>query len=514
MKGSKESKDFMNRVELRNISKSFGGITALKNVTLKVFPGEIHALVGENGAGKSTLMKILSGAYTKDTGQIFIDDIEVQIKNTHDSKKLGIGIIYQEFSIVPELSVAENIFLNKFHSTGFWMKWGKMKKKAEELISSIGFSINPSLKAGDLSIAQQQIVEIAKALSENVRVLILDEPSAVLGPQEIQKLFDTLERLKKEGVAIIYISHHLSEIFQIADRITVLKDGTSSGSLLVSETDRDSIIKLMLGRSLDTMYPLRDSIIGEEVLKVVDISHGEKVKGVSLAIKEGEILGIAGLVGSGRSETVRAIFAADKREKGRIFLSGKELQLQTPRKAVRMGIGMVPEDRKQHGVILSLTIKENISLTNFKGITDHFGFIEAKKESNNTNELIRRLSIKSENENQEVSKLSGGNQQKVALAKWLNRDCRVMIIDEPTRGIDIGAKVEIYNLINELSQKGVAIIVISSETSELMGICDRIIIMRKGQIQGDLTKQEFSEEDILRLSIGVSENVTSHQSVH
>jgi ribose transport system ATP-binding protein len=500
----------MNRVELRNISKSFGGIAALINVTLKVLPGEIHALVGENGAGKSTLMKILSGAYTKDAGQIFIDDTEVQIRNTHDSRKLGIGIIYQEFSLVPELSVAENVFLNKLGVTGFWMKWAKMKKRAEELIDSIGFSIDPSLKAGDLSIAQQQIVEIVKALSEHVRVLILDEPSAVLGPQEIQKLFDTLKRLKKEDVAIIYISHHLSEVFQIADRITVLKDGTSSVSLPVSETDRDSVIRLMLGRSLDTMYPLRNSNIGEEILKAVDISQGEKVKGVSLAVRKGEILGIAGLVGSGRSETVRSIFAADKRKKGRIFLSGKEIQLRSPRKAVKMGIGMVPEDRKQHGVLLPLTVKENISLTDLKGISDHFGFIKAKKESNNTTELIRKLSIKTENENQEVAKLSGGNQQKVVLAKWLNRNCRVMIIDEPTRGVDVGAKVEIYNLINELSQKGVAIIVVSSETSELIGICDRIIVMRKGQIQGELTKKEFSEEDILRLSIGANENAAKN----
>jgi ribose transport system ATP-binding protein len=503
----------VNRVELRNISKSFGGITALKNVTFKVMPGEIHALVGENGAGKSTLMKILSGAYTKDTGQVFIDGKEVQIKNTHDSKKLGIGIIYQEFSLVPELSVAENVFLNQLGTTGVWMKWGKLKKKAEELITGIGFSINPSVKAGDLSIAQQQIVEIAKALSENVRVLILDEPSAVLGSQEIQKLFDTLRRLKKEGVAIIYISHHLSEVFRIADRITVLKDGISSGSLQVSETDRDTIIRLMLGRSLDAMYPLRDSIIGEEILKAVDIHLADKVKGVSLSIKEGEIVGIAGLVGSGRSETVRNIFGADKRKQGKIFLSGKELQLGSPRKAVSMGIGMVPEDRKQQGVILSLSIKQNISLTNFKGITGHFGFIKAKKETNNTVELIRKLTIKTENENQEVGKLSGGNQQKVSLAKWLNRDCKVLIIDEPTRGIDVGAKVEIYNLINELSLMGVAIIVISSETSELMGICDRILVMRKGQIQGELAKKEYSEEDILRLSIGVTENPAPGQSV-
>ena len=492
----------VNRVELRNISKSFGGIKALKNVTFKVIPGEIHALVGENGAGKSTLMKILSGAYTKDTGQIFIDGTEVQIKNTHDSKKLGIGIIYQEFSLVPELSVAENVYLNQLGATGFWMQWGKMKKKAEALINSIGFSINPALKAGDLSIAQQQIVEIAKALSEHVRVLILDEPSAVLGPQEIKKLFNTLKSLKKDGVAIIYISHHLNEVFQIADRITVLKDGISSGSLPVSETDRDSIIRLMLGRSLDAMYPLRDSVIGNEVLKAVDIHVADKVKGVSLSIKEGEIVGIAGLVGSGRSEMVRAIFGADKRKQGQLFLFGKELQLRSPRNAVRKGIGMVPEDRKHHGVILSLTVKQNISLTDYKGITNYVGFIKAKKEQSNVLELIRKLTIKTEHENQEVGTLSGGNQQKVSLAKWLNRDCNVLIIDEPTRGVDVGAKVEIYNLIHELSHKGVAVIVISSETPELMGICDRILVMRKGQIQGELANNEYSEEDILNLSIG------------
>ena len=384
------------------------------------------------------------------------------------------------------------------------MKWGKIRKEADELIKKIGFSINPSSKAGDLSIAQQQIVEIVKALSEHVRVLILDEPSAVLGPQEIHKLFNTLERLKKEGVAIIYISHHLSEIFQIADRVTVLKDGISSESLHVSETDRNSIIRLMLGRSLDTMYPLRNSVIGEEVLRAVDIYLADKVKGVSFDLKSGEIVGIAGLVGSGRTETVRAIFAADKRKKGKIYMSGKEVQIRSPWEAVRKGIGMVPEDRKQHGVILSLSIKNNISLTDFKGIADHFGFIKAKKESNNANGLIGKLAIKIQNENQKVGDLSGGNQQKVSLAKWFNRDCKVIIIDEPTRGVDVGAKFEIYNLINELSHKGVAIIVISSETEELMGICDRILVMRNGQIKGELVKNEFSEEDILRMSIGAN----------
>jgi ribose transport system ATP-binding protein len=494
----------MNRVELRNITKSFGGVAALKSVTLKVMPGEIHALMGENGAGKSTLMKILSGAYNRDSGQIFIDGDEVHIRNTHDSQKLGIGIIYQEFSLVPALSVAENIFLNQLGSTGSWMKWKRMKKDAGEIIKSLGFNIDPSLTAGDLSIAEQQIVEIAKALSENVKVLILDEPSAVLGPKEIQKLFDILNRLKKEGVAIIYISHHLSEIFQIADRVTVLKDGTSSESLLISETDRDSIIRLMLGRSIDTMYPVHKSVTGEELLRANDIHLAEKVRGVSLAIKAGEIVGIAGLVGSGRTETLRAIFAADKQKKGRIFLAGKESILNSPRMAVRKGIGMVPEDRKQHGVIMALTIKKNISLTDMKKVSNRFGFINAAKEKDNAVGLIKNMNIKAADENQEVGHLSGGNQQKVSLAKWLNRDCSVMMIDEPTRGVDVGAKVEIYRLINELSQKGVAILVVSSETAELMGICDRILVMSNGRIQGELERKNFSEEEILRLSIGAN----------
>ena len=504
----------MDRVELRNISKSFGGIAALRDVTLKISPGEIHALVGENGAGKSTLMKVLAGAYLKDKGQIFIDGTEVQIKNTYDSKKHGIGIIYQEFSLVPDLSVAENIFLNQLGVNGFWMNWRQLKQKSEDLINSIGFEINPSCKVIDLSIAQQQIVEIAKALSEKVRILILDEPSAVLGLQEVQKLFDTLRQLKKEGVAIIYISHHLSEIFRIADRITVLKDGKSCGSLIAAETSRDSIIKQMLGRSLDAMYPPRETIMGDEILKVCDINLGKKVKGVSFSLKAGEILGIAGLVGSGRTETARAVFAADKRETGRIFLDGKELNLKSTAKAVKSGIGMVPEDRKQLGVILSLTVKENISLTNYKGITDKIGFIKKGKESGRITGLIKRLGIKPENENQETGKLSGGNQQKVVLAKWLNRDCRVLIIDEPTRGVDVGAKVEIYHLINELSLKGIGLIVISSETSELMGICDRIMVMRKGEVQGDIPRKDFSEETILRLSIGADHNSATMNAIH
>jgi len=492
----------MYRVELLNITKSFGGITALKDVTLKIRAGEIHALVGENGAGKSTLMKILSGAHSKDTGRIFIDNSEVQISNTHDSKKLGIGIIYQEFSLVPDLSVAENIFLHQLGGKSLWMRWKSLKRKAESLLNGIGFQIDPAIKVSQLSIAYQQIVEIAKALSEKVNVLILDEPSTVIGPYEIQKLFDTLRRLKDEGVAIIYISHHLSEIFQIADRISVLKDGRSSDSLLVSETDRDSIIKLMLGRSLDTMFPSRSPVIGKEILKAEFLNFRDKVKNVSLSLKAGEILGIAGLVGSGRSETARIIFGAEKMESGKISFFGEQLHEASPYRSYKNGIGMVPEDRKQHGIILSLSVKHNLSLMNLNEISGILGFISSKRESDHAITLIRKLSIKLQDADTEAAKLSGGNQQKVSIAKWLGRNNKVMIIDEPTRGIDIGAKAEIYKLLNELANQGVGIILISSETSELTGICDRILVMRKGQICGELEKKDFSEEDILRLSIG------------
>jgi len=308
--------------------------------------------------------------------------------------------------------------------------------------------------------------------------------------------------LKKDGVAIIYISHHLSEIFKIADRVTVIKDGASSETLDVAKTDRDAIIKMMLGRTLNAMFPPRTTTIGKAVLRAENISFANKVKSVSLQVKEGEVVGIAGLVGSGRTETVRAVFGADKRSKGDVFMYEKKMHFHSPADAVKHGIGMVPEDRKMQGVILSLPIKENISLTNLKGISNRPGFINTAKETNNTDGLIKKLAIKTPNGNLATGKLSGGNQQKVVLAKWLNRDCKVMIIDEPTRGVDVGAKVEIYSLINDLCDQGVATIVISSETTELMGICDRILVMREGQIQGELSKAEFTEENILRLSIG------------
>lgn len=494
----------VHKVELKDISKSFGGISALKQVTFKVKRGEVHALMGENGAGKSTLMKILSGAYPKDSGVIKIDDREVQIRNTHDSKDLGIGIIYQEFSLVPELSVAENIFLNQLGNYGFWVDWDKMRKDADALIHSIGFDIKASAKVKHLSVAQQQIVEIAKALALDVSVLILDEPSAVLGYHEIKKLFATLEALRKKGVAIIYISHRLEEIFQIADRVTVLRNGVSSESFDIAETDKDAIIKLMLGRSLDAMFPPHESRIGAELLKLENISVAHKVHGVSFSVKAGEIVGIAGLVGSGRTETLQAVFSGEKRKHGRITLSNKEIRPRSPRQAVRAGIGMVPEDRKAEGLIVALPIRDNISLTNLGSVSNKVGFLYKGKEKRRVNDLMQTLKVKAKDETITASKLSGGNQQKVVMAKWLNVDCSVMLIDEPTRGVDVGAKVEIYNEIYGMADKGIGVVVVSSDTMELLGICDRILVMHEGNIKGELSKDQFSEENVLRLAINES----------
>lgn len=492
----------MHRVELINISKSYGGISALKDVTLKVHAGEIHALVGENGAGKSTLMKVLSGAVSRDAGRIRIDGKEAYIQSTLDSKKLGIGIIYQEFSLVPDLSIAENVFLSQLNAGGSWINRGQLRKKAGEIINNIGFHMDPAIKVHKLSIAHQQIVEIAKALSEKVKVLILDEPSAVLGTHEVHKLFNTLKKLRQDGVSIIYITHHLEEVFEIADRVTVLKDGTSRESLMVSKSNKDELVRLMLGRSLDTMFPERQMELGRELLKAENIVPEGLGSGINLTVREGEVLGIAGLVGSGRTELLRAIFSADARMQGRINIYGKSQSIRSPSDAVKAGIALVPEDRKRQGAILSLPVKQNISLANMKEISNSVGFIKQGKEKLRAQKLIQKLSIKTKDENALVSTLSGGNQQKTVLAKWVNRQCPVILIDEPTRGVDVGAKVEIYRLINELSLQGVAVVMVSSESEELMGMCDRILVMRAGNIQGELTKKDFTEENILRLAIG------------
>jgi len=491
-------------LEMTGISKSFGVVSVLENVNLKVKHGEIHALLGENGAGKSTLIKILSGVHQKDAGQVILNGKTINPKNTHEGQMLGINVVYQELSLVNDLSVAENIFLHKLGASKFWINWKEINKDAQVLIDSLGFDIDPTASVRDLSIVQKQVVEIAKALSEDTKILVLDEPTTVFDPTDTQKLFDNLLQLKERGISIIYISHHLEEIFKIADTVTVLRDGVDTGSMPVKDTNTDGIIKLMIGRELKDLYPARNITISTApIFEVKNLTAKDTlVHDVSFSVKAGEVLGIAGLGGSGRTETVKLIFGADQKKSGKLILNGAEITTKSPADAVGYKIGLVSEDRKEEGVFLPLSIRKNISVTNFEAITGRFGFINKEKENSNVQSLIEKLNIRTPSAVTPVKNLSGGNQQKVALAKWLSIDSKIILIDEPTRGGDVGAKVEIYQLINEVAKKGVGVIVISSDMPEVMGMADRILVMHEGTIYGELSKEKFSEENILRYAIG------------
>jgi ribose transport system ATP-binding protein len=486
---------------MTNIFKSFGGVIALHDVTFQVLPGEIHALVGENGAGKSTLVKILSGAIQKDNGNIKIDRKNVHIKSPHAARKLGIGIIYQEFTMAPDLTVAENVYLHHLSNKRGLMNWPALFKNADQLIKSIGFDINPRHIVGGLSVAYQQVVEITKALSEDVKILILDEPTAVLAPKETERLFDVLRKLKSQNVSIIYISHRLDEIFQIADKITVLKDGHNAGEVASSNATTNDLIQMMIGRKLTAMFPKRKINIGEEIFSVKNLRRGNTVKNISFSLQSGEILGLTGLVGSGRTETLRAIFSADKKDKGQIFINHRSQKINSPRQAVRTGLALVPEDRQNHGIILSMSVKDNITMSMIKTVCSKIGIIKKRKEKSIIEELIQKLQIKTQSIDTFAGHLSGGNQQKVVLAKWFGRVCKVIMLDEPTRGVDVGTKIEIYQLINDLAEQGLGIVMVSSELGEITGMCDRALVIKEGQIQGTLDKEELTEENIIKMSI-------------
>ena len=491
-------------VEMQNICKIFGGVKALQDVSFQIKAGEIHALVGENGAGKSTLMKILSGAYKRDSGNIYIDGQLTQINKPKDGIDNGISIIYQEFALINSLTVAENIFIDKLNDNGQLINWKKLRKKAGDVLDSLGFGNIPANKTvSELSVAHQQVVEICKALARKSSVLILDEPTAVLATSEVEQLFKLLNELRAEGVAIIYISHRLDEIFSLCDRITVMKDGTYVGTYETSEMDEKKLVSLMIGRTLESYFPERESNFGQMALTVENIHSGKAVKDVSFEVREGEVLGISGLVGSGRTETMRAIFGADPLDGGRIILSGKEISIKSPMKAVKHGIGMLPEDRKAHGVLLNMPIRNNITLTRLKSFVGPFGVINEKKETAFINEMVKKLAIRAASIENNVSSLSGGNQQKVAISKLLAADCKVLILDEPTRGVDVGAKIEIYKIINELVSQNYAVIMISSEMMEIIGMCDRAIVMRNGSIAAELQKDELTEQNLINYSMGV-----------
>lgn len=492
------------QIEMKNICKSFDGVNALKAVDFNVKKGEIHALVGENGAGKSTLMKILAGVHNMDEGQILIDGCEVHISSPKAGIAHGISVIYQEFALVNDLTVAENIFIDNLNKNKRIINWKKLRADAKEILDELGFGqIDPKKLISELSVAYQQIVEICKALSRKTSILILDEPTAVLSSNEVEQLFRLLKKLKESGVAIIYISHRMKEIFSICDRITVLKDGEYVATVETKDIDEKRLVNMMIGRDLKGYFPQRESKIGNIMMEVKNLKRKNTVNDVSFNVRAGEVFGISGLVGAGRTEAMRAIFGEDKKDSGAIFLDGKEIKINSPKTAVKYGISLLPEDRKNQGVLLDIPIIHNITISCLKKLSRFGGVIKRKEEVLFANDLVVKLKIKLGSVQDNTSSLSGGNQQKVAISKLLAAGSRVLILDEPTRGVDVGAKIEIYNIINSLVEEGYAVIMISSEMPEIIGMCDRVAIMRGGKIVGELSKQDICEENLINYAIGV-----------
>jgi ribose transport system ATP-binding protein len=488
-------------LQMKNISKTFPGVTALKSVDFDLMKGEVHALVGENGAGKSTLIKILSGAIPKSSGEIYINRELFEITNPLQAQSLGIAVIYQELMLAPALSAAENILLGRFPRR--WSVFVDKKKlfaTAKQLTTMLGLKLDLNLPLQLLTIAQQQMIEVAKALSLKAQIIVMDEPSAVLTPHELDKLFQVIAQLKRDGVSFIYISHRLDEIFRIADQVTVLKDGVVQGTRLISEVTRSQIINMMVGREIKaTDEKYEDKADRKVILEVKNLQSEHLNEPVNLTLYQGEILGIAGLVGAGRSELVRAIFGADKKMSGEIFIDAKSVTINSPGDAVQLGLGLVPEDRKSQGVLSDMSVVENITVTNLKKLTKA-GFIRKRKETDAANSLVERLKIRLSFIQQSINSLSGGNQQKVILARWLDSNARIIIFDEPTRGIDVAAKAQIHQLMNELINQGVSIIMISSELPEILEMSDRIIVMRERKISGELKQVEATEEKIISLA--------------
>jgi len=489
-----------NILELSSITKKFPGVLALDKVNFKLREGEVHALVGENGAGKSTLIKVISGVHKRDGGDIKYKGQNINIKGPKHSRNLGISVIYQEFNLVPYLSIAENIFLGRENMKGKAVIDKKdMYQKSKKILEDLGIHIDPKTNIADLGVAMQQMVEIAKAISMDSDIIIMDEPTAALGDNEIEELFKTIENLKEKGISIIYISHRLKELWEVADRVTVFRDGRYIATHPISTTDKDMLIKEMVGRELKEQFPPRNVEIGEEILKVENLNSNDFLKDISFSLRKGEILGFAGLVGSGRTEIMRCIFGADKRDTGEIKINNKKKNIQNPQDAIEAGIGFITEDRKKQGLVLVRSVKENISLTDLSQVMDGI-ILKDNKDKKLAREYIDKLNIKTPGEEQEVRYLSGGNQQKVVLAKWLIKNAKILIFDEPTRGIDVGAKKEVYSLMNELAGQGVGIIMISSELPEILGMSDRVLVMNHGEIAGKLDIEEANQENILNLA--------------
>lgn len=492
-------------LEIRGLTKVYPGTVALDNVDFDAYDGMVNVIVGENGAGKSTLVKIVAGAVQKDGGTITIDGEKVETHSPRHAQQLGIAVIYQEFSLLPEVSIAENIYLGREPSRRApgVVNFGSLWRQADELIQSIGLHVSSKTPVKDLSNPQRQMVEIAKALSQGAKIILMDEPSAVLTEAELASLYGAIDRLKERGVAIVYISHRLDDVFRVADRITVLKDGKLVASLEAKKTSPDAIVGLMVGRdvSYEEIKPSGPSST-KTIMEIRDYSRGNAVRNASFQVRTGEILGLAGLVGSGRTELARLIFGADRKDTGEMTVDGRKVNIRHPGDAIKLGIGLLPEDRKTQGILLEMSVKQNIALAGQERRFQRFGIVNSRLEVNIAQGYVKSMRIRTPSIDQLTMYLSGGTQQKVVLAKWLATECRVIILDEPTRGIDVGARAEIYQLLHELRDRGLAVIVISSDLPEVARLCDRTLIMYKGRIVKELSRQEAAVETLLAYSVG------------
>jgi ABC-type sugar transport system ATPase subunit len=500
---------------MTGIDKTFPGVHALDRVGIEVYRGECDALIGENGAGKSTLMKILSGVYQPDAGTTALDGKTVTLNSPREAQELGISIIYQEFNLMPNLTVAENVFIGREPNTGGFVNRRQMEDDTRALLDALGVSLDPRAIVRDLSVAEQQMVEIAKALSYNAQLVIMDEPTSALTEREVEKLLEIVRALKARGLGVIFITHRLDEIYHICDRVTVLRDGRNVGELPIAEAAPEIIVRLMVGRDIDDLYektlPVYD-LAAAPTLEVRGLSRTGTVRDaaqivlndVNLTVRSGEIVGLAGLVGSGRTEVARSIFGADHFDRGEILIDGVPITIRTPRDAIRRGIGLVPEDRKLQGLILELAVRENITLPSLSGLVK-LGFVQLRQEQSVARRYVDALRIRTPSLEQKVLNLSGGNQQKVVIAKWLALRPKLLILDEPTRGIDIGAKAEVHHLIAELAAQGVAVLMISSELPEILGMSHRVLVMREGRVVADLDRAQATEESIMRFATGVAE---------
>lgn len=487
---------------MEGIFKSFGKNRVLNGVDFELLEGEVHALMGENGAGKSTLMNILTGLHPRDKGSIEIDEKDVSFANPKEAENYGIAFIHQELHVWPEMTVLENLFIGKEHThRGGFLNTRKMKALAEEQMNKLGLSIPLDRRAGDCSVGQQQMIEISKALMTEAKVIIMDEPTAALTEREIRKLFEVIRKLQKQGISIIYISHRMEEIFEICDRITVMRDGKTVDTKAISDTGFEEVVRKMVGRELTERFPPRSASFGPLVLEIKNASREGAFENISFQVRAGEILGISGLMGAGRTEIMRALYGLDPPDSGEIIVNNKAVRIKKPIDAVKLGIGFITEDRKTEGLILEYSVLENMVLPSLNSF-ENKGLMDEKKMNAFAEMLKERLKVKTESVDTPVKNLSGGNQQKIVIAKWIGIGPKVLILDEPTRGVDVGAKREIYQLMNELTERGVAIVMISSELPEVIGMSDRILVIHEGRLAGELTGQDATQEKIMTLATG------------